>query len=125
MAAARIPIPTAKDAPGVLDMMAALDKGITDKGADSQISGSLAAEIKKAAAKVAEGKAAHAEAKRLEEQLEKFYEKRNGIVNECLPLLRRGSKALQGNLGNARLHEMADYGYTVNASVKTPKPPKG
>lgn len=124
MAAARIPIPTIKDAPGVLKLAAAVAKGIADKGDKSEITGSLATEIKAVAAKVTQALADHDEAKDLEKRLEKLYEQRDAVVAEALPLLQRGSKSLQGNLGKARLREMGDYGYTVNDSVKTPKPPK-
>jgi riboflavin synthase len=59
MAQARIPIPGAKDAPGVLDLTAAVAKGMADKGTDSLIVGELATELRAVAAKVAAAKAAH------------------------------------------------------------------
>lgn len=68
--------------------------------------------------------AAHAEAKDLEKVLEKLYEKRDAVVAKALPLVQRGSKSLQGNLGKARLREMGDYGYTVNDTQMAPKSPK-
>ena len=124
MAQARIPIPGAKDALGVLQLTAAVAGGITTKGPAALITGELATELQAAAAKVPAALAAHEAAKKLQMQLEKLYEQRDATVAECLPLVQRGSKALQGNLGKARLHEMGDYGYTVNDSPHTPKPPK-
>ena len=114
MAQARIPLPTIKDAPGVLNLTAAIAEGMADKGTDSLIVGELATELKAVAAKVAGAQAAHNEAKKLELRLEKLYEQRDAVVAEALPLVQRASKALQGNLGKARLREMGDYGYTVN-----------
>jgi len=116
MAKARIPLPTAKDALGVLNLATAVAKGITDKGKDSLITGSLAAELQAVAGKVPAALKAHSDAKDLEKQLEKLYQQRDAVVAEALPLVQRGSKALQGNLGAARLREMGDYGYTVNDS---------
>ena len=124
MGQARIPIPGAKDALGVLTLTAAVAKGITDKGPDSLIVGELATELQAVAAKVPAALAAHEEAKKLELRLEKLYEQRDAIVAECVPLNQRGSKSLQGNLGKSRLREMGDYGFTVNDSAPAPKPPK-
>lgn len=126
MAQARIPLPTSKDAPGVLALTAAVVSGIDTKGKDSLIVGDLATELKAVGAKVAAAQAAHAEAKRLEKQLEKLYEQRDAVVAEALPLVQRASKALQGNLGKARLRDMGDYGFTVDdspAAAKSPKKP--
>jgi hypothetical protein len=122
MAQARIPIPGAKDAPGVLDLTAAVAKGMADKGTDSLIVGELATELRAVAAKVAAAKAAHTEAKQLELRLEKLYEQRDAVVAEALPLVQRASKALQGNLGKTRLREMGDYGFTVDDSPRPAKP---
>jgi conjugal transfer/entry exclusion protein len=99
-------------------------KGITAKGKDSLIVGELAAEIQGAAALVAEAQAAHEEAKKVALQLEKLYEKRDAAVALCVPLNQRASKALQGNLGKARLREMGDYGFTVNDSPQASKTTK-
>jgi len=124
MAQARIPVPNAKDPLGTLTLTAAVAKGITEKGKDSLIVGELATELQTAAAKVPAALAAHEEAKKLMLRVEKLYEIRDAAVAECVPLNQRGSKALQGNLGKARLREMGDYGYTVNDSPQTSKPPK-
>ena len=124
MAQARIPVPGAKDALGVLTLTAATVKGITEKGKDSHIAGELATELQAAAVKVPAALAAHKRAKEMELELEKLYEQRDAVVNECVPLNQRASKTLQGNLGKARLHEMGDYGFTVNDSPQAPKPPK-
>lgn len=124
MAQARIPIPGAKDALGVLTLAAAVGTGITQKGSDSLIVGELATGIKAVAAKVPAALAAHAEAKKLELQLEKLYEQRDAVVAEALPFVQRASKALQGNLGKARLREMGDYGFTVNDSPQVGKAPQ-
>lgn len=121
MAQARIPIPGASDSLGVLTLAAAVGAAITTKGADSLIVGELATDLKAVAAEVPAALAAHNEAKNLEKKLEKLYEKRDAIVAKALPLVQRGSKTLQGNLGKARLREMGDYGYTVNDSPKLPK----
>ena len=118
MAKARIPLPGTKDALGVLTLMAAVAKGITDKGKDSLITGGLAAELLAVAGKVPAALKAHNDAKDLEKQLEKLYQQRDAVVAEALPLVQRGSKALQGNLGTARLRDMGDYGYTVDDSPK-------
>ncbi|WP_046243577.1 hypothetical protein [Hymenobacter terrenus] len=130
MAQARIPLPTAKDAPGVLKLTAAIGKAIIDKGPNSLLVGELASELLAASAKVPNAQAAHDEAKALEARLEKLYEIRDNIVAAVLPLAQRASKALQGNLGKDRLREMGDYGFTVDDSpqapkaAKLPKPPK-
>ena len=124
MAQARIPIPGAKDALGVLELAAAAAKGISEKGADALIAGELATQLKAVAAKVPAALAAHAEAKQLQLRLEKLYEQRDAIVAEALPLVQRASKTLQGNLGKARLREMGDYGFTVNDSPQDTTPPK-
>jgi hypothetical protein len=116
MAQARIPIPSTKDAPGVLELTAAIGTAMTAKGKDSLIVGDLATELQTAVAKVPAAQAAHQRAKDLELELEKLYEERDRIVAECQPLLPRASKALQGNLGKTRLREMGDYGFTVNDS---------
>ena len=124
MAQARIPVPNATDPLGTLTLTAAVVKGINEKGADSPIAGALASELRAAAALVPDALAAHAEAKKLEMQLEKLYERRNAPVAACVLLNQRASKALQGNLGKTRLREMGDYGFTVNDSPQAPKPPK-
>ena len=124
MAKARIPVPNVSDPVGVLTLLLAVDKGIKNKGKDALITGELAAEIAAAAAKVPTAQAAQARAEDLLKEVEKLYQQRNAVVAECLPLNQRGSKALQGNLGAARLREMGDYGYTVNDGAQTPKPPK-
>ena len=124
MAQARIPLPNAKDALGVLQLTAAVAAGIAAKGKDSLIGGELATELQAAAAKVPAALAAHEAAKKMQLELEKLYEQRDAAVAECLPLVQRGSKALQGNLGKGRLREMGDYGYTVNDSPPAAKPPK-
>ncbi len=124
MAQARIPAPGAKDALGVLELAAATAKGISDKGPDALIVGELATKLKAVAAKVPAALATHAEAKRLQAQLEKLYEQRDAVVAEALPLVQRASRTLQGNLGKARLREMGDYGFTVSDLMPAPKPPK-
>ncbi|GAA3975042.1 hypothetical protein [Hymenobacter antarcticus] len=124
MAQARIPIPGAKDALGVLTLTAAVGTGITKKGKDSLIAGDLATELQAVAAKVPAALAAHEEAKKLQLQLEKLYEQRDAVVAEALPFVQRASKALQGNLGKARLREMGDYGFTVDDSPQAAKLPK-
>lgn len=116
MAQARIPIPGAKDALGVLHLTAAVAAGITKAGPDALLTGQLATELLAAAARVPAAQAAHERAKELEKEIEKLYEQRDAIVAACLPLVQRGSKALQGNLGKANLREMGDYGYTVDDS---------
>lgn len=121
MAQARIPIPGAKDAPAVLTLAASVAAAITSKGANALIVGELASELQAAAAKVPAALKAHADAKAMEKELEKLYEKRDAIVAQALPLVQRASKALQGNLGKARLREMGDYGYTVNDTPPKPK----
>ncbi len=121
MAQARIPIPTAKDAPAVLRLTAAVAAGISKAGKDALIGGQLATELQAAAAKVPTALALHQRAKDLERELESLYEQRDAIVAECLPLVQRGSKTLQGNLGKANLRQMGDYGYTVDDS---PRPAK-
>ena len=122
MAQARIPVPNATDPLGTLTLTAAVAKGITEKGKDSLIVGELAAEVQAAAAKIPAALAAHEEAKQLKLRLEKLYEQRDAVVAECVPLNQRGSKALQGNLGKARLREMGDYGFTVNDSPRPAQP---
>jgi hypothetical protein len=124
MASARIPIPSAKDAPGILALAADVAAAITTKGAASLIVGELAAELQAVAAKIPAAQKAHQDAKVMEKALEKLYEKRDAVVAELLPLVRRGSKALQGNLGTSRLREMGDYGYTVNDTPLPSKPAK-
>ncbi|MBO2012438.1 hypothetical protein [Hymenobacter negativus] len=124
MAQARIPIPGATDPLGTLTLTAAVAKGIAEKGKDSLIAGELASELQAAAAAIPDALAAHAEAKKLELQLEKLYEKRDAAVAVCVPLNQRASKTLQGNLGKNRLREMGDYGFTVNDSPQPPKAPK-
>ena len=114
MAKARIPVPSTNDPVGVLKLLADVDKAIKDKGKDSLIVGELATEIATAAAKVPAALAAQKKAEDLLKEVEKLYKQRDAVVAECLPLNQRGSKALQGNLGVARLREMGDYGYTVN-----------
>jgi hypothetical protein len=121
MAAARIPIPSAKDAPGVLNLAANVAAAITTKGAASLIVGELATGLQAVAARIPAALKAHTDAKAMEKELEKLYEKRDAIVAEALPLVQRGSKSLQGNLGKARLREMGDYGYTVNDTPQKPK----
>lgn len=120
MAKACIPIPGAKDALGILNLTAAVAAGITKAGKDALLVGALAAELQ-AAAKVPTALAAHQQAKNLEKQLEKLYKRRDAVVAECLPLVQRGSKSLQGSLGTSQLRQMDDYGYTVDDS---PRPPK-
>ncbi|MGI4871019.1 MAG: hypothetical protein ACRYFX_07555 [Janthinobacterium lividum] len=124
MAQARIPLPTIKDALGVLNLAAAVSAGITKAGAASLIGGQLALDLQAAAAKVPDALALHQQAKDLEKQLEHLYEQRDKVVAECLPLVQRGSKALQGNLGKADLRQMGDYGYTVDDSPRAAKPAK-
>ena len=124
MAQARIPVPNATDPLGALNLTAATAKAIAAKGKDSLIVGELADELRAAAALVPDALAAHEEAKKLELQLEKLYERRKAAVAVCVPLNQRTSKALQGNLGKSRLREMGDYGFTVNDSPRPPKPPK-
>ena len=74
MAQARIPIPSTKDAPGVLALTAAIGEAINAKGKDSLLVGTLAAELQAAVAKVPAALAAHNRAKQLEDELEKLYE---------------------------------------------------
>ena len=50
--------------------------------------------------------AAHDEAKKLETQLRKLYERHNAPVAACVLLSQRASKALQSNLGKTRLRYM-------------------
>lgn len=124
MAQARIPVPGATDPLGVLELAAAAAAGITKAGPDALIAGELAAGLQAVAAKVPAALAAHNRAKDLAKELEQLYEQRDAVVAEALPLVQRGSKTLQGNLGQARLREMGAYGYTVNDSPAAPKPPK-
>ena len=124
MARARLPVPNATDPLGTLTLAAAVAKGSTEKGQASLIGGELATELQAAAALVPDALAAHNEAKKLEVWLEKLYERRNAPVAACVLLNQRASKALQGNLGNARLREMDDYGFTVNDSAQAGKAPK-
>jgi hypothetical protein len=121
MAQARIPLPTIKDAPGVLNLATAVAAGISKAGPTALISGQLATELQAAAAKVPAALAAHQRAKDLEKEIEKLYEQRDQVVAECLPLVQRGSKALQGNLGKDNLRQMGDYGYTVDDSPRLAK----
>lgn len=123
MAKARIPIPSASDPLGVLTLVKAVSDGITKAGSKALIGGELAAELQAVAAKVPAALAAHKEAQKLKLRLEELYEFRDGVVKEALPLVQRGSKTLQGNLGPARLREMGGYGYTVNDSPPAPKKP--
>ena len=118
MAQARIPLPNVRDALGVLNLTAAVADGIVAAGANALIGGELAAELRAVAAKVPAALAAHQEAKQLERRLEMLYEQRDAVVAEALPLVQRGSKTLQGNLGKERLREMGDYGYTVDDSPR-------
>jgi hypothetical protein len=46
------------------------------------------------------------------------------VVAEALPFVQRASKTLQGNLGKSRLREMGYYGFTVNDSPQSAKPPQ-
>ena len=124
MAQARIPVPNITDPLGTLTLTAAIAKGITNQGSSALIAGELATELQAAAALVPAALAAHAEAKNLELQLEKLYERRNAPVAACVALNQRASKALQGNLGKTRLREMGDYGFTVNDSPQAGKAPK-
>ena len=121
MAQARIPVPNAKDALGVLTLTAAVGAGITKAGAQALIGGELATELLAVAAKVPAALLLHKKAKELEKDLEDLYEQRDKVVNEALPLVQRGSKTLQGNLGKANLRRMGDYGYTVNDTPVAPK----
>jgi hypothetical protein len=121
MAQARIPLPTIKDAPAVLALATAVAAGIAKAGKDSLLVGTLATELQAAAAKAPAALAAHQRAKDLEKEIEKLYEQRDAVVAECLPLVQRASKSLQGSLGKASLHQMGDYGYTVDDS---PRPAK-
>ena len=121
MAQARIPLPTIKDAPGVLGLAAAVGAAITAKGKDALLVGELATGLQAAAAKVPAALAAHKRAKELELELEKLYETRDNIVAECLPLVQRASKSLQGSLGKVRLRDMGDYGFTVDDSPRAAK----
>ncbi len=116
MAKARIPVPSARDPLGVLELAAKLVGNITVKGKDSLIVGELASELQAATADVPAALKAHEDAKALTKQIEKLYEQRDAAVAKLVPLLQRGSKALQGALPAARLREMGDYGYTVNDS---------
>ena len=124
MAQARIPLPNVRDALGVLKLTAAVAAGITQAGPDALIGGELAAALHTVAAKVPAALAAHEEAKQLAKRLEMLYEQRDAVVAEALPLVQRGSKTLQGNLGKARLREMGTYGYTVDDSPAAAKLPK-
>ena len=73
---------------------------------------------------LAAAQAAQKRAEDLMKEVEKLYEQCNAVVAKCLPLNQRGSKALQGSLGSARLRAMGGYGYTVNDSAKAaPKQP--
>lgn len=63
MAQVRIPIPGAKDALGILNLMAAVAAGIANAGPTTLIGGELAAELQAVAAKVPAALAAHDEAK--------------------------------------------------------------
>ena len=121
MAKARIPVPNLKDPLGVLNLTAAIAAGITKAGKDSLLAGTLATELQAAAAKVPAALAMHQRAKDLGKEIEKLYEQRDAVVAECLPLVQRGSKSLQGSLGTDQLRQMGDYGYTVDDS---PRPPK-
>ena len=124
MAQARIPLPTIKDAPGVLAITAAIGTAITTKGKDSLLVGDLATGLQAAAAKVPAALAAHKRAKEMELELEKLYEQRDNVVAEALPLVQRASKSLQGSLGKEHLRDMGDYGFTVDDSPQVAKAPK-
>ena len=121
MAQARIPIPGAKDALGILKLAAAVGAGITKAGSKALIGGELATELLAVAAKVPAALLLHSKAKDLEKELERLYEQRDKVVAEALPLVQRGSKTLQGNLGKTNLRDMGDYGYTVNDTPAAPK----
>jgi len=118
MAKARIPIPGAKDALGILNLTAAVVAGMAKAGKDSLLVGGLATELQAAGAKVPTALALHQRAKALEKELESLYEQRDAVVAECLPLVQRASKSLQGSLGTAQLRQMGDYGYTVDDSER-------
>ena len=124
MAQARIPLPNVRDALGILNLAAAVAAGIKAKGKDSLLTGELGAALAAVGAKAPEALALHQQAKAMEKELEKLYERRDLVVAEALPLLQRGSKALQGALGKERLRDMGDYGYVVNDTPQAPKAPK-
>ncbi|MBC7447001.1 MAG: hypothetical protein H7330_02975 [Hymenobacteraceae bacterium] len=124
----RIPIPTVKDPRGVLTLAAAVLKKHTDDGAASVIRGQLKMDLEAVAIDITEGVKDDAEAKALEKQLEKIYERRNNRVARVQPLMPRASKALQSEYGPSELRRMGDHGYTVNDTPRAPKvakPPKG
>jgi len=73
---------------------------------------------------ITQAQADDAEAKRLERELEKVYERRNKVTGPLTELARRSKDILSGHFGPARIHEMGDFGYTVDATPKPPKPPK-
>jgi hypothetical protein len=125
MAKARIPLPNAKDALGVLNLAAAVATAVKAKGAASLITGELATELQAVAARIPGAIKAHNDAKEMEKQLEKLYQDRDAIVQEALPLVQRGSKVLQGSLGADRLRDMGPYGYTVDDTPREAKAPKG
>ena len=117
----RIPLPNKKDAKGVLDLAAAIVGKHQADGAASVIRGELKADIDAAAPKVAQGLDWHDQALAMKKKLEDFYEKRDNIVEEWVPLNQRVSKSLQGEYAK-NLRRMGDHGFTVD---DTPRPPKG
>jgi hypothetical protein len=119
MAEARIPVPNLKDPLGVLNLTAAVVAGMAKADKDSLLVGGLATELQAAGAKVPTALALHQRAKALEKELESLYEQRDAVVAECLPLVQRASKSLQGSLGTAQLRQMGDYGYTVDDSERS------
>lgn len=106
----------------MLTLAAAVLKKHQGDGADSVIRGQLKADFEAVATDITEGVKDDAEAKALEKQLEKIYERRNNRVGRVQPLLPRASKALQSEYGAQNLRRMGDHGFTVD---DTPRPPKG
>ena len=117
----RIPLPNKKDPKGVLDLAAAIVAKHQTDGANSAIRGELKMDVDAAAAKVAQGLSWHAQALAMKRQLEDFYEKRDLIVEEWVPLNQRVGKSLQGEYAK-NLRRMGEHGFTVD---DTPRPPKG
>jgi len=117
----RIPIPSVKDPSGVLTLGDAVLKKHKADGAASVIRGQLKLDLEAVEDDITEGVKDDAEAKALEKELEKIYERRNNRVARIQPLLPRVSKTLQGEYGQQNLRRMGDHGYTVD---DTPRPPK-
>ena len=118
----RIPVPTAKDPVGVLDLASLVLKKHLADGKDSPLRGQLKADFDAVAADIAAGLKDNADAKDLAKQLEAVYERRNNRVARVQPLLPRVSKALQSEYGPTGLRRMGEHGFTVDDSPRPAKP---